>query len=117
MMQKSPTRSQIISEFHKICSELEGEAHQTVAHHRKFLLACSQFRQFINIYKMQSDDQKITQKQYDAYKLVVKYAKEYQFLFGQNMIQCWSSFALENKSSTVASVRYGNKSERNHQGF
>ncbi|KAH0795163.1 TKL family protein kinase [Histomonas meleagridis] len=101
-MAKQVTMRQLVSELQGICAELEGLAHQTVAHRRKFIYACHQFRQFVEIFGQNATDDQITQEQFDAYKTVINNARAYQKIFAQNMMQCWAVFALENKSSTVA---------------
>ncbi|KAH0785041.1 TKL family protein kinase [Histomonas meleagridis] len=102
MTDEVPKLSELAQELQRICSELEGLAHQTVAHRRKFFYACYQFHHFINIFSQNSTDDPINQEQIDAYRQIVDMAREYQLLFGQNMIQNWAHSALENPSSSVA---------------
>ena len=87
----------------RLVRELEKLTLETVAHRKKFQLAGSQLRKFVDHFYSVAPDDLATAEQMDAYHLIMSVIREYQELFGQYQLHCWAHSVLDNASSVVPS--------------
>ena len=101
-MELGMKQTQLVSELSDLLSQLDGLAHQTVAHRRKFQFSCTQFHKFLRSFSRHATDAELSSDQANAHRLISKICSEYRQLFSQYNIQCWAHFAIEVKCNVVA---------------
>lgn len=88
-------------EAQRLVRELEKLSLETIAHRKKFQLAVSQLRKFVDHFQSVATDTLATPEQMDAFHVIISVIREYNQLFGQYLLHCWAHSVLDNASSVV----------------